>query len=97
MGHRVELADGLVSTAAENGGLLILGATRTRELKRWVFGSTPDRVIDLAADAGVPVLVYASESGMRQRIEDRLFPLYRYYKQLTSQRRPPGDEQIADQ
>lgn len=44
-----------------------------------------------------PRLVYASESGMRQRIEDRLFPLYRYYKQLTSQRRPPGDEQIADQ
>ncbi len=91
------VADGLVSTAAENGGLLILGATRTRELKRWIFGSTPDRVIDLAANAGVPVLVYASESGMRQRIEDRLFPLYRYYKQLTSQRRPPRDDQIADQ
>lgn len=91
------VAEGLVSTAAENGGILIIGATRTRELRRWVFGSTPDRVIDLAADANIPVLVYASESGIRRRIGDRLFPLYRYYKRLRSQRRPPSDDRPAEQ
>jgi amino acid transporter/nucleotide-binding universal stress UspA family protein len=91
------VAEGLVSTAAENGGLLVIGATRTRELRQWIFGGTPDRVIDLAAGAGVPVIVYAGESGIRRRIGDRLFPLYRYYRQLRSQRRPPSDEGIVDQ
>lgn len=90
------VADGLVSTAAENGGLLIIGATRTRELRRWVFGSTPDRVIGLAGEAGVPVLVYAGESGIRRRIGDRLFPFYRYYKQVTSRRYPPDQDQTRD-
>ncbi|MBV0924877.1 amino acid permease [Halomicroarcula limicola] len=90
------VAEGLVSTAAENGGPLIIGATRTRELKRWVFGSTPDRVINLAEGANVPVLVYASETGLSQRLGNRLFPVYRYYKQLTTTRRPRGSEQTTD-
>ena len=36
------------SIYAENGGILVIGATRTRRRRRWVFGSTPDRVIELA-------------------------------------------------
>ncbi|AUV84107.1 amino acid permease (plasmid) [Salinigranum rubrum] len=91
------VAEGLVSTAAENGGVLVIGATRTRNLKRWVFGSTPDRVIELAEDAGIPVIVYANETSLPQRIEDRFFPLYRYYKQLTTQRQPTGDDRVANQ
>lgn len=90
------VAEGLVSTAAENGGMLVIGATRTRRLKRWVFGGTPDRVIERAGDAGVPVIVYASSTGLRKGIEDWLFPLYRYYKQLTTNVRPRGEDQIAN-
>jgi amino acid transporter len=89
--HRVNaatVADGLVSTAAENGDVLVIGASRDRGLKRWVLGSTPDRVIERATEAGVPVLVYASETTVRGRAEDFLFPVYRYYKQLRSGRRP---------
>ena len=91
------VAEGLVRTAAENGGPLVIGATRTRELKRWVFGSTPDRVIELAEETDTPVLVFASETGLPERIGNRLFPLYRYYKQLTTEQRPVGDEQISSQ
>ena len=90
------VAEGLVSTAAENGGMLVIGATRTRALKRWVLGSTPDRVIDLAEDAGVPVIVYSSETGISERVGERLFPLYRYYKRLTTKQRPRRGERIAD-
>ena len=84
--HNVEaqsVAEGLVSRAADNGGVLLIGATRTRRLRQWVFGSTPDRVISLAAGAGVPVLVYAGDTGVAGSVEDYLFPLYRYYNRLT--------------
>ena len=91
------VAEGLVSTASENGGMLLIGATRTRNLKRWVFGSTPDRVIERAAQADVPVIVYASETGLSQRIGSWLFPLYRYYQQLRTQRRPTREETTIDQ
>ena len=67
------VAEGLVSAAAENGGVLLIGATRTRRLRQWVFGSTPDRVIALAADAGVPVFVYAGPTSVAGSIEDYLF------------------------
>jgi amino acid transporter/nucleotide-binding universal stress UspA family protein len=89
--HRVTastVAEGLVSTAAENGGILVIGASRDRGLRRWVLGSTPDRVIDRANEAGVPALVYANATSVSGRIEDFLFPVYRYYKQLRSGRRP---------
>ena len=62
-----------------------------RRLSRWVFGSTPDRVVDRAELSGVPVLVYASASGVPQRIEDYLFPIYRYLSGLRSgDRRSPS-------
>ncbi|MFB6234357.1 MAG: amino acid permease C-terminal domain-containing protein [Halopenitus sp.] len=83
--HDVEadmVADGLVDTAAANGGLLFLGATRTRELKRWVLGSTPDRVIDRAAETDLPVVVYASSTGVVDRLTEYLFPVYRYFVKL---------------
>lgn len=73
------VAQGLVSAAQENGGILLIGATRTRRLRQWVLGSTPDRVIELAGEAGVPVLVYAGSPSVAGEIEDYLFPLYRYY------------------
>jgi len=78
------VAEGLVDTAASNGGILVIGATRTRRLRRWVFGSTPDRVIDLADGAGVPVIVYAGPRGVHGPVEDYIYPIYRY---LTGRQR----------
>jgi APA family basic amino acid/polyamine antiporter len=77
------IAEGLVSTARENGGVLLIGVSRDRRLRRWVFGSTPDRVIDLASsEDGVAVVVYASTSGVTQHIEDYLFPVYKYVRRI---------------
>ena len=78
------VAEGLVETAASNGGILVIGATRTRRLRRWVFGSTPDRVIDLADGAGVPVIVFAGARGVHGPFEDYLYPIYR---SLTGRKR----------
>ena len=81
------VADGLVSTAAANGGALFIGATRDRRLRRWVLGSTPDRTIALAREAGVPVLVLSSTQGVSGRVEDYLYPVYRYLRKLRRERR----------
>ena len=85
------VAEGLVTTAAENGGPLFIGATRNRRLRRWVLGSTPDRVIDLARQEGVPVLVFASTQGVSGRVEDYLYPAYRWARKLLRERRASGD------
>ncbi|WP_251328721.1 amino acid permease [Haloplanus pelagicus] len=82
------VAEGLVRTATENGGILVIGATRTRRLRRWVFGSTPDGVIDLADGTDLPVLVYASPRGVHGPIEDYIYPIYRA---LTGRRRGPAN------
>jgi len=74
------VADGLVTTAAENGGTLLIGASRNRRLRRLVFGSTPDRVIDQARSTGVPVLVYSSAQSVPERLEYFVFPVYRYVR-----------------
>ncbi len=91
------VAEGLVETAASNGGILVIGATRTRRLRRWVFGSTPDRVIDLADGAGVPVIVYAGARGVQGPVEDYLYPIYR---SLTGRQRteapPDGSSTEGD-
>ena len=87
------IAEGLVRTAAENGGILVIGATRTRRLRRWVFGSTPDRVIELAKGEDLPVLVYASPRGVHGPIEDYIYPVYRA---LTGRRRGPADSAGTD-
>ncbi len=87
------IADGLVEQATENGGILLIGATRTRRLRRRVFGSTPDNVIQLAQGSGLPVLVYASPRGVQGPIEDYLYPLYRYIRgERRSPSAPPGSE-----
>ncbi|WP_255148894.1 amino acid permease [Halorarius halobius] len=78
------VAEGLVSAASDHGGVLVVGASRTRRLRQWVFGSTPDRVVSLAAGEGVPVVVYASSSGVHEWFEDRLFPVYRYLRRLVT-------------
>ena len=92
------VAEGLVSAAVGNGGMLIIGATRDRRLRRWVFGSTPDRVIELARAADVPVLIYASTSGVSGRIEDYVYPVYRYlHRHLVERRdfRRPGRPSVG--
>ena len=76
------VADGLVRVAAEHDAALLVGATRTRELRRWVFGSTTDRVAMAARERGVPVLVYAQTTGVVDRAAEFLFPLYRYATKL---------------
>ena len=96
------VAEGLVSTAKKNGGPLLIGATRTRRLRRWVFGSTPDRVIELADEAGVPVIVYAGSTDFTDTLGDWLFPLYRYYRRFRSRRRPttestPGESSVRSE
>ena len=87
------IAEGLVQQATANGGILVIGATRTRRLRRRVFGSTPDNVIELASGVGLPVLVYASPRGVQGPIEDYLYPVYRY---LTGSRRGPAESTATE-
>lgn len=81
------VAEGLVETAADNGGVLIVGASRDRWLTQALFGSTPDEVVRLSAERDVPVLVYASETGVRGQLSERLFPLVRYLRKRFPRRR----------
>jgi amino acid transporter/nucleotide-binding universal stress UspA family protein len=74
------VAEGLVNKAADNGGILVIGASRDRRFRQWVFGSTPDRVVELAEKRGVPVLVCASSLDVPERIEDYVSPVYRYIR-----------------
>jgi hypothetical protein len=74
-------------TTIGNGGLLVIEATRDRRLRRWVFGSTPDRTIDFARSSNIPVLIHASTSGVSGRIEEYLFPIYRYLRRHLGERR----------
>ena len=78
------VAEGLVSIAAENGGVLVIGASRDRRLTQWVLGSTPDRVVRSARERDVPVLVYASEPDVHQWAEDWLFTIYRHLRRVVS-------------
>ncbi|MFC5972629.1 amino acid permease [Halomarina salina] len=78
------VAAGLVEVAEERGGTLVVGASRTRRLDRWMFGSTPDRAVDLANDHDVPVAVYAHSTGVPDAITSTLFPVYRYARKLFS-------------
>ncbi|WP_435154945.1 amino acid permease [Haladaptatus sp. DFWS20] len=86
-GRADTVADGLVAAADEHNSVLVIGASRTRLLKRWVFGSTPDRVVSYAKIAGVPVIVCAHPTGVSGRLEDALFPLYRTLRKLRRDRR----------
>lgn len=78
------IAEGLVTKAKEEGGVLMIGASRDRRLRQWVFGSTPDSVIQRAKLDDVPVLIYASSTSVPERIEDYLFPVYRYLLKLKN-------------
>jgi APA family basic amino acid/polyamine antiporter len=81
------IADGLVGATASEGGVLVIGASRDRRFSQWVFGSTPDSVVERAEESEVPVLIYATASGVPQRVEDYVFPVYRYVR-----RRMRGDD-----
>ncbi|WP_435181814.1 amino acid permease [Halorussus sp. AFM4] len=83
--HQIEadtVADGLVDAAADLGGPLLIGASRTRQFKRWVLGSTPDQVIRRADDLGVPVLVYARPTGVAGRLREAITPFGRYVRRI---------------
>ncbi|MUV61411.1 amino acid permease [Halobacterium sp. CBA1126] len=85
--HQVEvdvIGDALAETAADNDAALLVGATRTRELRRWVLGSTADRSVAAARERDVPVLVYAESTGVLDRAAELLFPVYRYVEKLRS-------------
>ncbi|WP_440989749.1 amino acid permease [Haloarchaeobius baliensis] len=96
--HKVtssDVASALVDAAAAHGGVLLIGASRDRQLRRWVFGSTPDRVVDLAAARDVPVAVFASQTGFADRLEEYSFPLYRFARNwLGGDDRPDGDRSV---
>jgi amino acid transporter/nucleotide-binding universal stress UspA family protein len=85
------IADGLVDQASKNGGILLIGATRTRRLRRRVFGSTPDNVIKLAQGSGVPVLVYSSPRGVQGPIEEYVYPIYRYLRGIQRSPSPTSN------
>jgi APA family basic amino acid/polyamine antiporter len=81
--HEVEhelVSEGLLETAGDVDGPLFVGATRTRGLRRWLLGSVPDRVVAGAESRDVPVLIYARETGVAGRIEETLFPVYRFLR-----------------
>ena len=80
------IEEGLISKSKEEGGLLMIGASRDRRLRQWVFGSTPDAVVERAKMDDVPVLIYASSTSVSEQLEDYLFPVYRYLRKLR--RRP---------
>ncbi|MFC3477161.1 amino acid permease [Halobacterium litoreum] len=77
-----QIADTLVARAADEDATLLVGATRTRALRRWLFGSTTDRAAQAARRRDVPVLVYAEETGVVGRATEFLFPAYRYLRKL---------------
>ena len=90
------IAEGLVSKSKEEGGVLMIGASRDRRLRRWVFGSTPDSVIERAELDDVPVLVYASSTSVPERIEDYLFPVYRYLLKLRNRSQTTTDQSSVE-
>ncbi|WP_435063278.1 amino acid permease [Halobaculum sp. EA56] len=79
-----DIATELVDHADESDSVLVVGATRTRLLRRWVFGSTTDRVLDRAAGRDVPVVVYtdADAGGLSGRLDEVLFVPYRYLRKF---------------
>jgi hypothetical protein len=75
----------------------VIGASRDRRFRQWVFGSTPDAVIQTARAADVPVIVYASRSGVYERFEDYLFPVYRFFRRLVRRRGATPDRSPLEQ
>jgi amino acid transporter/nucleotide-binding universal stress UspA family protein len=82
------VADGLVTAAREHGGVLVVGAARTRGLRRWVFGGTADVVIDLAEAEGIPVTVFTTPLPVTSRLEDYTYPVVRRLRRLFSDSHP---------
>lgn len=77
------VAKGLVDTTRENGGVLVMGASRDHIIRQWVFGSTPDRTVDIAEEAGVPVLIYRGPASITRTVENLIFTVYRFATRLT--------------
>jgi basic amino acid/polyamine antiporter, APA family len=84
--HTIEaedVAEALLDVATDVGGPLLVGASRNRVFRRSIFGSNADRVVRRSS-LDVPVLVYASETGLRGRVQSALFLPYRYLLKLRS-------------
>ena len=82
------VAEGLVQAAAANGGILLIGATRTRRLRRWILGGTPDQVIRRAERVGLPVVVFATSRGVHGRFEDYTYAVLRRVRRFFSDSYP---------
>ncbi len=83
--HNVEtknVASGLVDTAKENGGILVIGSSRDHIFRQWLFGSTPDHVVDLAEQNDIPVFIYRTSASVTGRLEDLVFVGYRFLRRL---------------
>ncbi|MCL7417535.1 MAG: amino acid permease [Halalkalicoccus sp.] len=84
--HTIEaedVAEALLDVATDVGGPLLVGASHNRVFRRSIFGSNADRVVRRSS-LDVPVLVYASETGLRGRVQSALFLPYRYLLKLRS-------------
>jgi nucleotide-binding universal stress UspA family protein len=90
------IAEGLVTKTKEEGGVLVIGASRDRRLRQWVFGSTPDAVVERAKLDDIPVLIYASSTSVPERIEDYLFPVYQYLSKLRDRPGKQPDERAVE-
>lgn len=79
--HRLEsddISESLADVATEVGGSLLVGASRNRVFKRYVFGGVADSVIDRSTDRRIPTVIYASQTGLGGRVQSAVFAAYRY-------------------
>lgn len=79
--HRIDsdnIAESLVDVAVEAGGPLLVGASRNRVFRRYIFGGVADEVITHSNERHVPTVVYASQTDLSGLAESALFTTYRY-------------------
>lgn len=74
------VAEGLVDKAEDNESMLIIGASRDNMLKKTVFGSTPDRTIQLARERDIPVMIYGGKEGLTGKLGSALFVIYDFFR-----------------
>lgn len=72
------VARGLVQKTDELGGMLFIGSSRDNWLKQTIFGSTPDKVVELSTEYnGIPVVILNSSEGVTSKLGNVVFTLKR--------------------
>lgn len=72
------VARGLVKKTEELDGVLFIGSSRDNWLKQTIFGSTPDRVVEISTEYNnVPVVILNSSEGVSSKIGNVLFTIKR--------------------